>query len=178
MITKFKDQASSIVFGILVVVLAVLFWLYLVGNPIHEFALIQKGQTVTGSIVDTWEDAESGDRGGAQWTHAAIYTYQLPDGRKFTAHTKHNSGRLKDEFRDLKQPYPIEVEYLADNPEVSRIKGDGCQSIFEWLWRTVGLGGLLLALFISPGYVLLRHAIRDIKRVRAGLPPMPHELNA
>lgn len=175
MIIKFRGQTSTIVFGILMVVAAILFWLYAVGNPIHEFALIQKGQTVAGSIVDTWEDAESGDEGGTQWTHAAIYTYRLPDGREFTAHTKDNSGRLKDEFRDLKQPYPIEVEYLADNPEVSRIKGDGCQSVFEWLWRTVGLGGLLLLLFISPGYVVLRNAIRDIKRVSAGLPPMRYE---
>lgn len=160
------------------VVAAMWFWLHLVGNPIHELVLIQQGQSVLGSIVDTSEDVESGDEGGMHWTHAAIYTYRLPDGRKFTARTKDKSGRLKDQFRDLKQPYPIEVEYLPHNPAVSRIKGDGCQSVFEWLWRTVGLGGLLLAVLLSPAYLVLWHAIRDIKRARAGLPPMPYDPSA
>ena len=173
--TKFKDQASTIVCGMLLVVAAILFWLYLVGNPIHEFALIRNGQTVAGAIVDTWEDAESGVEGGTTWTHFAIYSYRLPDGREFTARTKDSSGGLKNEFRDLHRPYPIAIEYLPDNPRISRIKGAGCQSVFEWVWRTLLLGGLILALLLSPGCVLLRNAFRNIKRIRAGLLPLPDE---
>jgi hypothetical protein len=76
------------------------------------------------------------------------------------------SGQLKEKFRDLQRPYPIEVEYLPNNPSVSRIKGDGSASITDWLWRKAGLGSLLLALFVSPGIILLRNGIRDLKMLR------------
>ena len=161
-----RESVKSVAWGAIWIVGAFCFWLYLVGNPLDELALIQRGQTVPGFIVDTWEDAESGDEGGTQWFHAAVYKYRLPDGREFTRRTKDNSGRLKDEFRDLKQPYPIQVEYLPDAPNISRIKGDGHDTIWGWLLYKVGLGTLLLALFLSPGIIMVRNTLRDSKRVR------------
>lgn len=147
------------------VVVACWFWHYLVGNPFDELALIQRGQTVSGFIIDTWEDAESGDEGGTVWFHAAIYKYRLPDGREFTRSTNVRSGRLKDEFRALTQPYPVEVEYLPDKPLVSRLKGDGSDSMFDWLWRKAGLGIVLLVFFLSPGIVMLRDGFRDLRKL-------------
>ena len=147
------------------VVVAWLFWYFFVGNPFDELALIQRGRTVSGFIVDTWENAESGDSGGTQWFHAVIYKYRLPDGREFTRRTKERSGRLKDEFRVLTQPYPVEVEYLPDKPLVSRLKGDGSDSMFDWLWRNAGLGSVLLVVFLGPGIVMLRNGFRDIRKL-------------
>jgi CheY-like chemotaxis protein len=168
-IAKYKEQAKTIAWGLLAVAAAIWFWLSCFGNPIRELAFIQEGRVVIGSIVETWEVTDD-DNGDVQSTNAA-YVFRLPDGRELKAVTT-NSSQLKD---DLHEPYPIEVEYLASNPEASRIKGDGCQSVFEWLWRKVGLGGLMLALFLSPGCCLLRNAIRDIKRVHKGLLPLSRE---
>ena len=75
------------------------------------------------------------------------------------------SGQLKIEFSDLNEPVPIEVEYLPDDPSVSRIKGSGCQSVTEWLWRNVGLGIVLLAMLVAPSIVLFRQGFREIKKV-------------
>ena len=168
-IAKYKEQAKTIAWGLLAVAAAIWFWLSCFGNPIRELAFIQEGRVVIGSVVETWEVTDD-DNGDVQSTHAA-YVFRLPDGRELKAVTT-NFSQLKD---DLHEPYPIEVEYLASNPEASRIKGDGCQSVFEWLWRKVGLGGLMLALFLSPGCCLLRNAIRDIKRVHKGLLPLSRE---
>jgi len=162
------DSVKTLLCGFLWILGVCWFWYYVAGNPLDELALIRRAQVAPGFIVDTWEDVEDGDRGQATWFHGATYTYHIPDGREFTQSTKSTSGRLKEEFQDLQRPYPVEVEYLPDNPAVNRIKGDGCASITEWLWRKVGLGGLLLALFASPGIVLLRNGVRDIKRIKQG----------
>jgi hypothetical protein len=163
---EYSDSVKTLIWGVIWILGACWFWYYLAGNPLDELALIRRAQVAPGFIVDTWEDAESGDEGGTHWSHGATYTYRIPDGREFTQSAAIRSGRLKEEFQDLQQPYPIEVEYLPDNPTVSRIKGDGCESIMGWLLRKIGLGSLLLALLASPGIALLRNGVRDIRRLR------------
>ncbi len=161
-----KSAASSALWGVLLLLGASWFWHSLVGNPFDDLALIRRGYTTQGFIVDTWEDAESGDEGGTQWFHGAKYKFRLPDGREFTQRTKDGSGRLKTEFRDRAQAFPVEVEYLPDNPAVNRIKGDGSPNFLDWLWREFGLGSLLLALFLAPGFAMLRSAVSDFMQYR------------
>ena len=164
---EIRDAMKTVCWGILWIVGACWFWYSCVGNPFDELALIRRAHTTPGFIIDAWEDVEDGARGEAHWFHAATYKYRLPDGREFTQRTRDYSGRLKDEFHDLTQPHPIEVEYLPENPAVSRIKGEGSDGLIDWLWRKVGLGLVLLALFLSPGLVLLRNGCREILRLRA-----------
>ena len=165
---ELKRAARSGLWGVALLLGAFWFWLGLVGNPLDEFALICRGQTAQGFIIDTWEEAEggSGEDGGTQWFHGGIYTYRLSDGREFTQRTKERSGRLRSDLRDLVRPFPVEVEYLPDEPAVSRIKGDGSSNVFDWLWRKIGVGGLLLALFLAPGIFILRSAAHDLIRSR------------
>jgi len=162
---ELKNAVNSAICGVVAMIIAFWFWLSLAGNPFDDMALILWGKTTRGSIVDTWEDAESGDAGGTIWAHGATYKYRLRDGREFTQRTE-GSGRLKAEFRSLTQPFPVDVEYLPGDPTVSRIKGAGSPNLFDWLWRKVGLGGLLLAAFLSPGYIVLRNALHEFKLYR------------
>jgi hypothetical protein len=159
---ELRDAVKTTLWGVLFVVGGAWLWYILVGNPFHDLALICRGETVPGYITDTWEDAESGDEGGTLWFHGVEYDYTLPDGREFTQ-TSSGDGRLKDELRDLRQPYPIEVEYLPDDPDVSRIKGNGSPTIFDWVWRKAGLGSLLLAMFVAPGISVMRDGIRKYR---------------
>ena len=172
-------QIDTVIIGFIMVLAALGFWLYLFGNPLDELALIRHGRVVGGVIVDAWEDADDGPEGGVGWTHGVRYQYLLPDGREFTQ-VYHRTGRLKDQFRNLEQAYPIEVEYLPEDPAVSRIRGNGHRSVMEWLLLKVGLGGLYLVLFVSPGVTMLHHAASNMKRIRKGLAPMylPGEQNA
>ena len=157
---------KRIAWGLVWMVCATWFWLHLVGNPIHDLRLMLWARTAPGHIVDTWEDVEDGDDGRAHWYHSAAYTFHLPDGREVSATTGSRSGRLRPEFVDFEQPIPIEVEYDPTNPSISRLKGEGCQSLVEWLFRKVCLGGLMFVLFVSPGVQLIRDGIRSFPSSR------------
>lgn len=160
--------------GLGLIVGAVWFWLYLVGNPIHDLRLMLYAKTAPGQIIDTWEEPGDGDQGQTFWDSGCVYTFRLPDGREMRdVHT--GQGRLRSEFRNLAHPVAVEVEYDPVDPSISRIKGDGSQSLVDWLLRKVGLGGLLLILFVSPGVKLIRDGVR---RFRAGSTKLPSEGDA
>ena len=156
---KRKKHWGEIVIGVLLIIGGPWFLLQVVGNPLDELALIQRSKVVPGAIVDAWEDYDDTDYGDTIWHHAGIYEYRLPDGRDFKG-VSTGSGRLPDECEDLTQPYPVEVEYLPDNPNVSRIKGVGCQSVTEWLWRKVGIGGLVLVALVGGGVYMVYTGLR------------------
>lgn len=108
-------------------------------------------------IVDTIEVEHEDSRGHVTYSNIGVYSYQTPDGRKFKTTTRDPVGQLKERQK---------VEYLPDKPMISRIKGDGCQTITEFLWRKVGLGGLLLVAFISIGYLVLRESLNEFRCVK------------
>ena len=154
---------GEIVWGVMFLVGGPWLLFMLSGSPLDELALIQSSKVTPGFIVDTWEDYDDADYGETLWHHGAIYEYRVPDGRDFKGVSK-GSGRLKDEFAHLTEPYPIEVEYLPDNPDISRIKGDGCQTVPEFLWRKIGLGTLLLLIFVGVGVYYLYSGLRGSAR--------------
>ena len=154
-----NPAVKTALWGVVLMLAGSWFWHSLVGNPLDDLALIRRGEVASALIVDTSEDAQSGDEGGTYWFHDATYSFSLPDGRKLT-HRTSGSGRLRAEFRDIVRPVPIEIEYLPDDPSVSRIKGSGTQTVLDWMWRDFGIGGLLLALFLAPGLTMLHGALR------------------
>jgi hypothetical protein len=158
-----NEALKTMVWGFALVACAVWFWLHLTGNPIHDLRLMIWARTAPGHVVDTWEDVEDGDDGRVQWTHGSTYTFRLPDGHEVEAATGTRSGRLRPEFAKLEKPLPVEVEYDPADPLISRLKGDGSQSLVEWILRKVGLGGLLLVLFMSPGVKLIFDGVREFR---------------
>jgi hypothetical protein len=131
----------------------------------QDFRLMRHHETCSGFIVDTWEDVDENEAGAEFWNYFVIYKYSIPDGREFTQSMSH-SGRLKSEFRDLLEPYPIEVEYLPDNPTVSRIKGDGPNSILSWLRSSVGYWAFFPLLLLAIGIYLLWKEVGELRELR------------
>ncbi|MCJ7663518.1 MAG: DUF3592 domain-containing protein [Desulfobacterales bacterium] len=147
------DSAKTFFCGVVLIIGGCWFWYHEAGgNPLHELALIRRAQITTGSLVDTYEHEQEDYRGHVYYSDVGIYSYRLPDGREFKTSTRVPTGQLKEQQ---------EVEYLPNNPEVSRIKGDGCNSVTEFLWRKVGVGSLFLAICITPGIFLVRQAFSE-----------------
>jgi hypothetical protein len=144
---KFKD----IFVGLLFMAGGFLFWYAMVGNPFNDLALIRRGVTTAGIITALHEDIGDDSEGRAVFFHSASYAFQLPDRRTIKARTRDYSGRLPPD--DI--PRKIQVEYLPDDPSVSRIKGTGSPTVTDWLWRKLGFGGLLLLMCLSPGIAIL-----------------------
>ncbi|MBL0045347.1 MAG: hypothetical protein IPP33_13435 [Flavobacteriales bacterium] len=88
---QLKSVVSNTAWGVVLCVGALWFWHYLVGNPFDELELIRRGLQVQGFIVDTWEEAESGDEAALNGT-GALYKYRVPDGQEFTQQTKESSA--------------------------------------------------------------------------------------
>jgi hypothetical protein len=153
---KYRHASITILLGVALIIGGILFWYHIAGNPLDEFALIKRAKVAPCILADSYEDEHEDERGQVYPSEVGIYTFRLPDGREFKTYTEGPLGELEKQ---------LEVEYLPDNPSVNRIKGDGCQSIFEWLWRKMGIGGLLLLMCLAPGFLILREGIRKHKMI-------------
>ena len=123
------NRLPFVFLGLVLIAGCLWFWIYLLGNPINELALIRRGVTAKGFITDPNDSYD--------------YEFRLPNGQMVKGETGAISYYMPG--------HVVEVEYLPDNPAVNRIKGDGCSTVTEWLWLNVGL----LILFFSPGVGLI-----------------------
>jgi len=128
------------------------------GNPYHEYLLMTKGTTTTGFITNTEEDITDDYNGSAHFNYYYHYIFNTANGRQLDSHGECD-GRLPSELSDLTEPYPTDVVYLENNPEINMVKNTLCKNVAEFLWRRVGMGTLLLLIFSSLGIVIIRNAI-------------------
>jgi len=164
-----RETLKTIAWGVIWIVGAATFWLYGVGNPIHDLRLALSAEVAPGRVTDSWEDAEDGDDGRPRWFSALAYTFVLPDGREIKSGDS-GSSRLRPEFVNITEPVPVEVEYLPNSPTINRLRGSGSQSLGEWLLRKGGAGGALLALLLIPGVQMLRSGIAELRGDRTDGP--------
>ncbi|MFC1916658.1 DUF3592 domain-containing protein [Chloroflexota bacterium] len=129
----------------------------------HEYSLMQSGETTTGYIIDLWEDVEPMDEGGLHWFYGGTYTYQIPDGRKFTRKLE-GDRLLRTEFHPLTQLYPVEVTYLPDNPGLSSISAELSDNTLG-IFRRSPFKYILAACVLFIGFYLLWDLIRE-ERIR------------
>ena len=144
---------KKIFWGLVWIIIASSLIHYWIGNPIHELALIRNAEVAQGTLVESSreDDAAYKDRGRVDAWKVGVYSFRVPDGRKFNVLDKAPIGQLKQERT---------IEYLPDNPDVNRFQGEGSQNIMSWLFGNVILGTLLLVLIVSPGLVVLRKGIK------------------
>lgn len=153
-----KSAVTKIVLGSLAF-LACLCFLYLsIGNQVNELSLIRHGQTTPGHITSC---TEKDDVDGYPY-HYCDYTFTLPDGSAFNSQSVTMPGELKDELTNLTNPYPAEIEYLADYPAISKIKDTGSTNFFNWTWHTFGGGIFILFIFAFPGLLFLIEGIKEV----------------
>lgn len=153
----FSESVKAIIWGVLAILVAVWFVYHLAGNPLTDLALIRGAEIAKGTLVDVHEDEQEDERGRVHQSDVGVYAYRVSDGREFTVTTRDPPGQLE----------PLrEVEFLPTNPGVSRIKGDGCSTIAEFLWRKLLLGSVLLAAFVWPGVEILRAGIQGMIELR------------
>lgn len=132
------------------------FWHWAVGNPVHELALIRNAKTIDAELVDTSEFDGEDERGNYYEGVNGAYLFRV-DGKEFYALSTQSHSR----FDAIAL-----VEYLDDDPAVNRMKGDGAQSVSEWLWRKLGLGLVLAGFCLAPGIAQLRSAYIAHRRQR------------
>lgn len=154
-------------FGITAMIAAIWFLSYNINaNPYHEYQLITESKIANGFITNVEEykdevDIPDAQGGGSEPVTIDIYDYNF---------TTQDGKVIKDRSSDLgymknfkNKPLPIQVEYLPDNPKINRVKDETsqCKTLGEFIWRKLGLGGLLLITFCSIGFAMIRNAIKE-----------------
>ena len=152
-----RFRANMLIWGLLFLIGTLWLCHFSFGNPILDFAFMCYGKSADGFIVESWEEAESGDEGGTRWSSMIKYTYRVPGAGKFTGKAK-GPGRLKEEFRDIvkSNARQIEVTYLPRYPGVSALKDDVSQSWFRWSLKTGAF-----TVFLIVGWSMGLHAVRE-----------------
>lgn len=130
-------------------------------NPIDDARLMFYGKTIQGQILDTLEDAEDAEGGGTNWYSSISYSFTLPNGEEIKSVSK--GGKLPPEWVDLKNPVPVDVEYLPSRPSINRLEGEGSRSLFGWLVRTAA-SIFLLVMFIRPGIAMARAGLTALRQ--------------
>lgn len=161
-------QSWELVAGILLALGAVFFWFHFVGHPFDDLSLLLRSQTAAGTVIEAEEVVDDDSNGRAVWSHHVTYRYIVPDKGEFRGTTGSLPGRLREDMRAMTEPVAVAVEYLPDHPGISRIKGSGCSSVFEWVWRKALLGLFLLVLFLAPGMICLRLGWKALRHSMAG----------
>ncbi len=160
---------QTIFFGLICLFIGVTFWFYLSGNPYYEFLLITQSETTKGLVIHSkeFEDVvEQNDRASATVYDVSYeFAFTTSEGKKIIGHGKEeypDPGNLSEANI---QPIPVTVEYISSNPEINRVKeiGKGCKTVWEFIWRQVLLGGILLIFFSSIGITIIINAIKDYK---------------
>ena len=151
------NPIKTLFFGVVFLLVGFWFWHSMMGNPLSDLALLQRGQQAAGKLVETQDHEEEDHRGNIYFSDVGIYAFQS-NGQEFMADTRAPTGSL---------PLAITVEFLADDPSTNRVLGDGAQSVWEWVWRKLGLGLLLLGFCLAPGVGVIRSAILEVRRQRA-----------
>lgn len=147
--------------GLGIAILAVYFWWLFDSNAFTEaregyLMLTKEKITVSGQFVDT--EKFDMDEGGGEIADGYGYKYSFltQDGRTIED-TGWNYGEL---------PNNIEIEYISDNPNISRIKGlrKNDNNFTDWvqhqlLWKLLGLS---ICIFFS--YRIIKGGIGEWKQ--------------
>jgi hypothetical protein len=108
--------------------------LLLFGNPWNELQLIQDGVSTTGSMVSFVDDLQEYDDGRrARIYYHVTYSYRAGDGHMY-----------ENVFDRSEPSETAEIEFLPSDPNVSRIKGVGQDTLLEWLLARGVQGALVM----------------------------------
>jgi len=159
-----------IIIGLAIPIIAILCW-YNAGdiNPIDEYLLITNSKTITGFITNAEEQEEyvetnDGRTGGMRYSFSYDYTFKLSEGKIFNSYGTVDWSDVPDDMRDLAtKHYKVEVQYLPNKPEISRVKNFLWHNttVYEWLRYNILLGIIVLVFFSYFGFILIKGAKKD-----------------
>lgn len=158
---------KSIILGLAIPIVAIGVW-YNWGNnnPINEYFLITKSQTIKGFITNAEEHGEDVEQdsgpSGIRYSFSYDYTFTLPNGKVINAYGTEDGSRLPEDMQDISsKPYKVEIQYLPDNPNVSRVKDFlwHNSTVYEWFRFNILLGLIISIACLYLSYVIIKVAV-------------------
>lgn len=163
---------KSIGIGISIPIIAILIWLVSSSSPINDFWLITKSTIAKGYIIKAEEGTEvvesnEGRSSEVVYFYDYEYRFTLPSGKTMNAYGS-EAGELPENLMNLENPYQVEVEYLADNPKVARVKGmvGNDTTVLQWIRHRIIIQTIIFLLFCYWGYSIIRDGLKEYSTVR------------
>ncbi len=148
----------GILFAISIPVIGLYLWYNYSETPLNEFRLITDSKIANGHLTNVESDSEyvetnDGRSGGMAYFYFYEYKFTLPTGQEYSSGGKED-GDIPEKLKTVaKEPFPVEVEYLENNPNVNRVKGmpSNTSTLYEFFRFTIlkGLVVLSICLYIS-----------------------------
>jgi hypothetical protein len=160
---------KSVAVGISIPIAAFLIWLVSTSSPINDFLLITKSTTTKGYITTAKEETDVVEENDGRTSHLVYYydydyNFSLQSGKVIETFGS-EPGQLPDYLTNLEEPYQVEVEYLASNPKISRVKGMNSNdtSILQWIRHRMVIQTVVFLFFCYWGYTIIRNGIKKYK---------------
>lgn len=157
----------SIFIGLTIPFVAVLLWYNSNdNNPINEYLLITQSRTTDGFITNAEEHEEDAEPdnapSGTKYSFSYNYTFTLPNGKMINSYGVEDGGLPEDMQEVNTEPYKVEVQYLAKNPEISRVKIFlwHNSTVYEWIRYNILLGLIILIACMYFGYLTIKAGIK------------------
>lgn len=174
-IDQYKKQirlAKTLAIGLIVPILFIIIWLWSSSGPFQELKLIISSDVVDGKIIDAVEGSDvielyEGRKSEQVFYYDYEYVYRISDN--VLRHARGSEkGRLPDSLSSIDLPAHVEVEYIPDDPSVSRVRGmkSNSTTIFEWIRRRMVLPGFI---FIFICFLCGQRIHDEYKKYKAGL---------
>lgn len=164
---------KSILVGISIPIAAFLIWLVSSSSPINDFNLITKSSIAKGQITSAKEETdvvETNDGRTSEQIYFYDYDYNfvLPNG-KIIAAWGSEPGEIPEHLIDMNEPFPVQVEYLADNPKVSRVKemDSNDTTILQWIRHRMVIQTIIFLILCYWGYTFIRDGLKEYKSEKA-----------
>ena len=162
------DLLKSIIIGLTIPVVAVWLWCNAnKNNPINEYLLITQSKTTNGFITNVEEHGEDVEPDNApsstKYSFSYNYTFTLPNGKIINSYDLEEGSRIPEDMQDIaSKPYKVEVQYLPDNPEASRVKDFlwHNSTVYEWIRFNILLGLIILIACSYIGYLIIKAGIK------------------
>ena len=111
-----RQRMKGILIGLAGTVIAISVVHYMIGWPFEEALSYFDGGQTPGKLIST-EQIVEGDETGTHYSYDYEYTYTV-GGIQFQV-KKNRSGRLKEEYYELKDPIVVTVIYSKTFPRIS-----------------------------------------------------------
>jgi hypothetical protein len=166
-------QLTKIIF-IFILFISLVLWLLFDNERIivSEFKMLTEEKVlVSGEVVsfEMYEDINE------RYDHKVVdievgyvfcYNYKLPNGALIKSCGVYEGE--SEEYRFYKLPFTVEVEYLLEDPEVSRVRnlGNESRSLLEWLRRRILTKLILLCVLSVVGFSYFNSIIKEYRKLK------------
>ncbi len=146
----------------------VVFWVWnrVADHPVDDLRLIINGKIVKGHITNAEEfsfeyETNKGVKTGYQ--HLCKYYFTTLNGNKIIDSAVFG-GQVPEYLKNSnRKAYEVEIEYLPNNPRIHKIRDFDIMDFREWFIKKFLIGGALLVIFLSLGFVLIKKSIKQYR---------------